>query len=440
MSGRIRFTVLAALASASALPAHASQRPGDTLTSSYEVDGVRVIHRRVPSNDIIAVNLYLLGGSRQVTFGNAGIEPLLLAVSERGTAQLTREDLRRPLARTGSAIVIDVEADWTVFGLRTTTRGLGDVWPVFAARVVSPALTMSDVATVRDQFVASLVQRRDSPDEWAEHLADSVAFVGHPYGIDPEGTVRSVGSLTHEQLRAYHRGQFVKSRLLLVVVGNVERRELDQLVGSTLSRLPAGGYVWTLPDTLPRRPTTVHRDARALPTNYVIGYAPGPRADHPDYDALRVASGIVSGQLFAEVRSRLALSYAVAAPFRERAIGAVGLYVSTTDPVAALNAMRTEIRALQEVIVDQESLTPLLQQFITEYFLNNETNAAQADLLARSQLYQGDWRRSSALMQSLRAVTPTDIQRVMRGYFRNLNFAYVGDPRRLPDSAMQAWR
>jgi predicted Zn-dependent peptidase len=43
-------------------------------------------------------------------------------------------------------------------------------------------------------------------------------------------------------------------------------------------------------------------------------------------------------------------------------------------------------------------------------------------------------------MQSLRAVTPADIQRVMRNYFRNLIFAYVGDPRRLPDSAMQVWR
>lgn len=440
MSPRIRFSALAALAITAALPAHAAQRPGDTLTSSYEVEGVRVIHRSVPSNDIVAVNLYFLGGSRQVTFDNAGIEPLLLAASERGTAQLTREDLRRALARSGSSIVIDVDADWTVFGLRTTTRSFREVWPAFAARVVTPTLSMNDVATVRDQFVASLMQRRDSPEVWAEHLADSVAFAGHPYGIDPEGTVRSVASLTHEQLRAYHRDQFVRSRLMLVVVGNVERRDLEQLVRSTLGRLPAGSYVWTLPDTLPRRPAAVHREARALPTNYVIGYAPGPRADHPDYDALRVASGIVSGQLFAEVRSRLALSYAVAAPFRERAVGAVGLYVSTTDPVAALNAMRAEIRALQDAIVDQESLTPLLQQFITEYFLNNETNAAQADLLARSQLYQGDWRRSSALMQSLRAVTPADIQRVMRGYFRNLSFAYVGDPRRLPDSAIQVWR
>jgi zinc protease len=335
---------------------------------------------------------------------------------------------------------VSAERDWTIFALRTTLKGFAETWPAFADRVVAPRLDPADVATVREQTIAALAQRKDSPDEWAEHLADSVAFAGHAYGIDPTGTEKSVASLTAEALRAYHRAHFTKSRFLLVVVGDVQRRQLDSLVTATLGTLPAGDYRWTIPDSVPRRATTGHRETRPLPTNYLIGYAPGPRADSPDYNALRIATAVLSGRLFAEVRSRQALTYAVSAPFVERAVGAVGLYVSTTDPVAALGAMRAEVNALQQNAIDGESLTPLIQQFITEYFLDNETNAAQASFLARAELYQGDWRRGAGLTSALRAVTAADVRRVMRTYFRDLNFAYVGDPAGLPESALRAWR
>jgi zinc protease len=410
----------------------------DSLTRLYTVEGLQVIHRRA-ANDIVAANLYLLGGTRQVTETTAGIEPLLLAASERGTARFSREALRRTMARTGSSIVIDADRDWTVIGFRATLDGWRDTWAVWADRIVAPVLEPAEVAQVRELTLAALAQRRDSPDQWLEHLADSVAFSAHPYGIDPDGTERSVGALSAETLRAYHQAQFVKSRMLLVVVGNVAPRVLDSLITTTLGRLPTGAYHWEMPDTIPRRPATVHREARPLPTNYLLGYAPGPLAGNPDYDALRIASAILSGQLFAEVRSRQTLTYAVHAPFVERAVSAVGLYVSTTDPVAALNAMRGEIRSLQEMRIDGRSLAPLVQQFITEYFLNNETNAAQAAFLARSQLYRGDWRRGLEFSDALRAVTPADIQRVMRTYFRDIIFAYVGDPSRLPDSAVRGF-
>jgi zinc protease len=435
----VRAAALGVAASAATAGAGAAQTPPDTLTSDFVVGGIRVLHRRATGNEIVAANVYLLGGSRQLTPATAGIEPLILTASERGTRRFTRDQLRRQLARTGSTIVVEAQRDWSMLGLRTTLAGFRETWAGFADRIVAPRLDSADVALERELAVAALAQRRDSPDAWAERLADSVAFAGHAYAIDPNGTERAVGSLTPATMRAYHRDEFVRSRILLVVVGNVTRALLDSLVGATLSSLPQGSYSWTLPDSVPRLATVAHREQRNLPTNYVVAYAPGPRAGGRDYNAMRVACAILSGRLFAEVRSRQTLTYAVSAPFVERAVSAVGLYVSTTDPVAALNAMREEVRALQEMMIDGRSLGPLIQQFITEYFLSNETNAAQADFLVRAQLYDGDWRRAREFSADLRTVTPLDIQRVMRVYFRDLRFGYVGDPAKLPDSAIRGF-
>ena len=157
------------------------------------------------------------------------------------------------------------------------------------------------------------------------------------------------------------------------------------------------------------------------------GYVPGPAATSPDYTALRVATAVLSGRLFTEVRSRRNLSYAVEAPFVERAYASGGLYVTTVDPNAVLRIMREEVRTLQNELVDADGLKRLEQQFITEYYLKNETNEDQANVLARAQLYEGDYQGADKFMARLRQVTPADVQRVARQYLKGFRFAYVGD-------------
>ena len=202
---------------------------------------------------------------------------------------------------------------------------------------------------------------------------------------------------------------------------------MEQLVHATIGKLPRGSYTWTPPPPPPAAGRAVAFDDRPLPTNYILGYAPGPVATDPDYTALRVATAVLSGRLFTEVRSRRNLSYAVESPFLERAYGIGGLYVTTVDPNAVLRIMRDELDALHTGQVEEDGLKRLEQQFITEYYLKNETNADQADELARAELYEGDYRTADRFMEELRQVTPADVQRAARKYLVNFRFAYVGD-------------
>ena len=89
-----------------------------SATTSFDVSGVHVILRQNNANNVVAANLYLLGGARQITDANAGIEPILLDVSERGTSRYPRANIRRAMARLGSEIVVAPSADWTMFGIR----------------------------------------------------------------------------------------------------------------------------------------------------------------------------------------------------------------------------------------------------------------------------------------------------------------------------------
>ncbi|MHB1223820.1 MAG: M16 family metallopeptidase [Gemmatimonadaceae bacterium] len=410
----------------------ASAADADSGTTMYTVSGIRVIHRRA-ANDVVAANLYLLGGVRQVTAATAGIEPFLLQVSELGTKGYPKERLRRVMAGLGTTIVVGPSADWTMIGVRATTATFDSTWAVLADRVMRPVLEPADVEQVRAQYMSALAQRRDSPEALVNHLADSIAFVGHPYALDPVGSERSIGTLQAGDLRDYLKSQMVRSRMLLVVVGNVSRPTLERLVSTTLGTLPAGDYAWEPPPPLPSNGSAFVVAPRVLPTNYVLGYFAGPPATSPDYSALRVATAVLSGRMFHEIRVKRNLTYAVSAPFVERAISAGGLYVTTVATDTTLALMRTAVAELQLGTITDEGLDVLIQQFLTEYFLDNETNADQADFLARAQLYQGDWKAATRFADELRTVTPQDVRRVANVYIKNVRFAYVGDARRVPE-------
>ena len=421
-------------------PHRDSPRP-DTSTADFTVGGVRVILRRMSTSDVVAVNLYLLGGTRQLDARTAGTELFLLAASDQGSRRYPTQTMRRAIARTGSTFTLDATLDWTAVGFRGIRETFDSTWAIFADRLTAPALDSASVERVRTQLLSAVRQRHDDPDAFVESLADSVAFEGHPYSVPVTGTESTIAAISRADLRRYAAEQLVTSRMLLVVVGNVERARVERLVGATLARLPRGRYEWTLPPELPAPAGSKLATARrALPTNYILGRYVGPTASSPDYPAMHVASAILSGRLFQEIRTRRNLTYAIEAPLQERARASGGLYVTTVHPDSTLRLARAEIVRLQQEPVSQSTLDAAIALFITEYFLKNETNAQQADFLARAQLYRGDWRAASRFVSELRRVTPEDIRRVARTYMKRFSFAYVGDPARISARIIESFQ
>ncbi len=417
---------LRAVGSPSLTRAAQAAAAADTLTTSYSVDGVQVIHRRSSVSTVVA-NVYLLGGVRSAPPGRSGIENFLLQVSERGTARYPRDVLRQALARTGAEMVVEPREDWTMIGVRSTLAELDSAWSILGDRVSQPRLDSADVEFIRAQMLAGIRQRQDSPDALLNYLADSVAYSGAPYALSAVGTEESLTRTTRADLTSYLRTTVVRSRILLAVVGNVDRERVERMVRSAFGALPKGDYHWTIPDTLgvPERDAVMVQ--RTLPTNYLQGYFRGPPADSRDGAALRVAAAVLSGRLFGEIRSRRNLTYAVSANYRDRALTSVGLYVTTTLPDSVVTIMANELRTLQVLEIPTEFLRPVIQQFITEYFLDNETSTAQADFLARSLLYRGDVLAGDRFVAELRGVSGEDVRRVANRYFRNARWAYVGD-------------
>ena len=427
-----RFLAIAALCAAPTLLA----AQADTETTSFNDNGLMVILRRNTSNEVVSANLFLLGGTQQLSPATQGIESFLLEASERGTRQFPGAAVRRITAALGSTFTIDPSADWTAFGFTCIRTRFDSTWAIFADRITAPTLDSNEVELVRARLITAARGELSDPDPLVNHLADSLAYVGHPYSFDPTGTESTLRSISVSALRRYESTQMVTSRMLLVVVGNIDRQHLEPLVQRTLAQLPHGSYTWRAPGGPAQTGRALVLRQAQLPTNYILGYYVGPRAGTPDYRALRIATAVLSGRFFTEIRSRRNLSYEVDAPFVERAIANGGVYVTTVDPNTTLSLMRTEINRLQRELIDPTGLERLVQQFITDYFLKNETDHDQAAFLARAQIYDGDYRAASRFVDDLRRVTPDDVRRVAVTYMHDFRFVYLGNPAALDQSLL----
>jgi len=360
-------------------------------------------------------------------------------VSERGTAHYTRDVLRRKIAALGSGIVVQGSDDWTLFGFRGVRATFDSTWAIWADRLTAGTLDSADIDFVREQVLSSLRQREDSPDGLVHLLADSARWAGKPYSIMSGGTEHSVASFTAAQLAEWRATKIITSRMLLVVVGNVERDRVAKLVAATFGKLPAGDYKWAPPPATPGVGGPAVMVQRRLPTNYLLGYYIGPTPASSDASALRIATAVLAGRLFTEIRSRRNLTYDVDAPFEERAVITGGLYVTTAFPDSTLEIMRRETESLKRNRLAQEQLLVVEQQFITEFYLKNETNAEQANQLARAQVYRGDYRYADRFALDIHAVTPGAVQYVAQKYMKGFVWAYVGDSLRVTRAKLEAF-
>lgn len=413
--------------------------PLDSVTVSYTVGNVQVIQRPNYANDVVAVHLYLLGGRRQLTPGTQGIEAMLLRASKYGTAKYPGDSARKVWARTGSDFILHATDDWTVTGFRAVSSEFDSSWSVFADRVMHPTLTSASVKLVRNQMLSDLRERVLSPDGYLFLLSDSVAFAGHAYGLEPGGTEASLGALDSAALAGYEKSQMVTSRMLLVVVGNVDRATVERDVGATLATLPKGSYAWSLPPAQAATPVPVVMRARPTATNYILGVFDGPPASAKDYAAFHVATAMLSSLVNEIVRAQHRLSYAADAPYTERGIATGGVYVSTALPSKVLPMIKSVIDTVEHIPPMYFGIHGFTDSFIFEYMARNSTDDAQADFLARAQLYHGDYRTATDEMEDLRHVGTSDVRAAAKKYFSHIQFVYVGDTTRVTREAFASF-
>lgn len=408
--------------------------------TEMNINGVKVIFKPA-QNDVVAVNLFVRGGCANLTPETAGIENFALQVATTsGTKKFPKDEYSSILDKLVSTISSRSSNDYSVLSIRCVRENFSKTWELFEDIILNPAFDESEVNLTREKLISAIKTEDTNPDALVRKEMVKWYFDGHPYSNRWIGTTQNVEKFTTDELLNYYKQLIVKSRMLLVVVGKLNKKDIEKKVNALFAKLPVGNYKET-PLTVPAKSQETNHTIveKPLPTNYVMGQYLLPSMNQPDYYAALLAHSILRDRMFEEVRTKRNLSYAPAAVMITEKTSTGFIYVSTTDPDSAIKVMVGELAKLKTETISEKEMKNHKMRFLTMDYMRQETNAMQAGALAAAQLYTGSWKNAAKLVDLIDKVTAEEIKIMANKYITNLNFVYVGKRKKV-DEELLKWK
>lgn len=402
--------------------------------SAYKVGDIMVIHKETPANSVASARVYISGGATHLTDQTAGIERLALNTAVNGgTDAHAKDDFNSMLDSMGSSVAAFSDRDFSGYSMKSVVENFDTTWDLMASAILEPQMPEEELELQRKRHLADIRSLQENPDRLVGHVATKLLFENHPYSTLQLGTEENVSAFTREQVAAYQRAMLDPARMSVVVVGNVP-------VEKVLERTKKLARV-TVPAKIPGQKLEpfeaaepqIKVEQKKIPTNYIFGLFPAPSPGDEDYEAMLVAVEYLRDRLFEEVRTKRNLTYAVSSGLSDRRVNYGYLYVTAVDPAKTMPVIYAEVDKLKNGEVTDEALEQSRNVFITEHYMNLETNGSQASLLARSHLIADNWKAHSDFIDRVQKVTPADVQRVATQYMKNYHFGIVGSPEQIDE-------
>lgn len=394
--------------------------------TSYTVDGITVI-QAPSSSPLISVIAGFEGGLATGDADNPEIGTVASdLVTSSGSIDYPKEALQKFLSRTSTSLYGAAGLRDYTYRMTSTKSNFDEAWKVLASVIRRPAFDSSEFRTAKARHLIQVQSRWSRPERQAYEIADSLMTLTHPV-LSRRSFPQDVERLSIADIQSYVKRISERSRMVLVVVGNISREELTRKLAD-LRMLPAGSYTRPQlpPISMPAKPALYVVDRSGSPTTYIYGAFAGPTMTAPDYWALAVGLRHLREVLFEEIRTKRNLSYAPSSFLQAELGNGVGFVsVSTTLPDSSIAVIYRELEKMRQGDFTSADLEDTKQAYLTNYYMRRMTSADQADAIYTAQQNMGDWRKAFDY-EAIAAVDKPAVQAAFQRWARNLAVGVVG--------------
>ncbi|WP_186461813.1 M16 family metallopeptidase [Mucilaginibacter pallidiroseus] len=407
-------------------PAFAQQKAYETT-----VDGVKVIVQ--PSgNDIVEIQAVIKGGVANYPATKMGIESMAMtALTECGTLKHDKNAFKNQLEKISASVYGITNKNYSVIKLNCIKSDFDTAWPLYVEAVTIPAFDAKEFERIKQDAVTNLKASDSNPDVAIDKYADKIAFAGRDYAKDPEGTPEIIAKLTAAETKAYYQSVLTRSRMLIVVVADLDKETIEAKVKGLLANIKQGTPFEMKKSFFRVYKNTFSSENRELATNYVEGITSGPAPGTPDFDAFNVAMRIFADKHFLDVRTNNGLSYAPQSWFSVGSTSAARFSVSTTDPNKYIAVFDKLVDRIKTQGFSAADVANMKVTYLTGFYYKNETNSAQASSIVSNQVLHNNWKRSLTLAEDVKKLTPEQVSDAFRKYIGNIVWVYQGDTKKV---------
>lgn len=199
-------------------------------------NGLKMIGTVNDEIPVTSIQLSVDCGHLQETKENAGVANLLAAIMNESTESYSSEEIAEKLEILGSSIDIHSgKEDITVY-ISSLTKNLDATMAIANEMIFKPAFDENDFERVHRQHVAG-VQNMSTSAKTIANVAMNKMLYGEDniMSIPNEGNMKSVSSITLDDVKAYYETNFSPSIARLVVVGDLGEKEIIEKLNTFTS-------------------------------------------------------------------------------------------------------------------------------------------------------------------------------------------------------------
>ncbi len=406
-----------------------------TFATTFETtlgNGLRVIvkeDRRAP----VAVHMvWYHAGSMDEKDGTSGVAHVLEHMMFKGTRTLKPGEFNKRVAAAGGRDNAFTSLDATAYFQIVPKEALPEMMRLEADRMANLVL---DAAEFAAEIQVVMEERRlrteDNPEARAFEALKAAAFTAHPYRRPIIGWMDDLKNMTWEDTRDWYRDWYAPNNAYVVVVGDVDHREVFRLAGETYGRHAARPLPVRKPQNEPAQ-TGMRRVVVKAPAElpYLLMAWKAPRLVDIDKDrepfALEVLAALLDGNDAARLPKRLVRGEKVAqsagagydASVRGEALFYLAGQPAAGRTVAALEAaLRAELARIRDEGVTEEELTRVKRQTVAGQVYKRDSLMAQAMEIGGIEAAGMSWRDIDKMLEKIRSVTAEEVQAVAKKYF-----------------------
>jgi len=399
-------------------------------------NGLKIIVKEDHRAPVVVSQIWYKVGSSDEPEGMTGVSHALEHMMFKGTSKHPAGEFSRIIAENGGRENAFTGTDYTSYFQQLEKSRLAIAFELEADRMQNLLLDEKDFAKeIRVVMEERRLRTDDQPEALAYERFMNTAYTVHSYRHPVIGWMPDLKKLTVQDVRAWYRRWYVPNNATLVVVGDVNPREVIALARRYFGPIAARPLKRTPVAMEPvqkvaRRSTLLEpAEVPSLLMGYHVPAFGGHANDWEPY-ALMVLNGVLDGGDSArferdlvrtrEIASSIDSDYSPTA--RYPVLFVVSAVPSRQHAPAELEAaIRAEIKQVQDQPVTPEELERVKAQVTASNVFARDSMFYQAMQMGMLETVGLDWRLLEHYVERVRAITAGQVQAVAKKYLTDGN-------------------
>lgn len=403
-------------------------------------NGLKLIVEQMENYESVAFNIFVKTGSVNEVEGIYGISHFIEHMMFKGTTSRSSLDISKSLDAIGANVNAYTDKEETVYYTKSTADNVEKCVEILSDMMFNSVFDKHEMTREKKVVIEEIKMYEDDASSKCELMANQAFYEDNAFTKDVAGTIKSVKSLTREQILDYIKKYYVPKNITISFAGNINIKTAEKLVEKYIvnnfknsgkeveNKLKTNNKVRVVKSYKDNSQSQVCISFKGLDRN---------SEELPVAKIFDVSFGLgMSSILFQRIREQLGLVYSISSSTIANSAGGdmtIRFATSTKNVPLALTAIAEEINKVLLNGVNVEQFENARQNIISSIKLSFENTAFVSLFNAKNLAFSNKIISKQEYIKKIEDCKQSELMSYLKKRFVGDNFtiSYVGNNTKL---------